>query len=326
MTQFGRTDLPPEQARALRQAIGIEVFTICYTAVTIVVVALVLGNSQAMKTAWIEDIFSLTPQIAFLVALIFVRRRPSKRFPFGLHRAMGVGHLVAGVALFVVGANLAFEAVTGFVAGDHPTIGTIVVFGDTVWLGWFMIAVMAVIAIGPPFYGRYKLKLAKKLHNKLLFADADMAKADWHTHAASIVGVMGIGLGVWWLDSAAALFISLGILWDGVKNTKAAVLDLMDTRATSYDQKDTHPLIGQTNALLGHLRWVRHSAVRMRDEGQVFHVEAYVVPRKSRVKLSAIEAAERAIVGLDWKVQDVNLIVVSELPAEADASLPDPLS
>lgn len=322
MTRFGRTDLPPEQARALRQAIGIEVFTICYTAVTIVVVALVLGNSQAMKTAWIEDIFSLTPQIAFLVALIFVRRRPTKRFPFGLHRAMGVGHLVAGVALFVVGANLAFEAVTGFVAGDHPTIGTIVLFGQNLWLGWLMIGVMAIIAIGPPFYGRYKLKLAKKLHNKLLFADADMAKADWHTNAASIVGVLGIGLGIWWLDSAAALFISLGILWDGVKNTKAAVLDLMDTRATSYDQKHIHPLIGQTNELLGGLRWVRKSGVRMRDEGQVFHVEAYVVPRKPRVKLSAIEAAERAIVALDWKVQDVNLIVVSELPSEADASLP----
>jgi divalent metal cation (Fe/Co/Zn/Cd) transporter len=236
---------------------------------------------------------------------------------------MGVGHLVAGVALFVVGANLAFEAVTGFVAGDHPTIGTIVLFGENLWLGWLMIAVMAVIAIGPPFYGRYKLKLAKTLHNKLLFADADMAKADWQTNAASIVGVLGIGLGIWWLDSAAALFISLGILWDGVKNTKAAVLDLMDTRATSYDQKHIHPLIGQTNGLLGSLHWVRKIGVRMRDEGQVFHVEAYVVPRKSRVKLSAIEEAERAIVGLDWKVQDVNLIVVSELPAEADASLPD---
>lgn len=319
MTQFGRTDLPEEQAVALRKAVRIEVFTICYTAVTIAVVALVLGNSQAMKTAWIEDIFSLTPQIAFLVALIFVRRKPTKRFPFGLHRAMGVAHLVAGVALIVVGANLAFEATTGLIAGDHPTIGTIQLFGETVWLGWLMIAVMAVIAIGPPFYGRYKLKLAKKLHNKLLFADADMASADWQTNAASIVGVMGIGLGFWWLDSAAALFISLGIIWDGWKNTKAAVLDLMDTRATTYDQKNAHPLIGDINELLGSLAWVESSAVRMRDQGQVFHVEAYVIPRRGRVKLSRIEDAERAIADLDWKVQDVSLIVVSEIPVEADA-------
>ena len=319
MTQFGRTDLPEEQAVALRKAVRIEVFTICYTAVTIAVVALVLGNSQAMKTAWIEDIFSLTPQIAFLVALIFVRRKPTKRFPFGLHRAMGVAHLVAGVALIVVGANLAFEATTGLIAGDHPTIGTIQLFGETVWLGWLMIAVMAVIAIGPPFYGRYKLKLAKKLHNKLLFADADMASADWQTNAASIVGVMGIGLGFWWLDSAAALFISLGIIWDGWKNTKAAVLDLMDTRATTYDQKNAHPLIGDINELLGSLAWVESSAVRMRDQGQVFHVEAYVIPRRGRVKLSRVEDAERAIADLDWKVQDVSLIVVSEIPVEADA-------
>lgn len=324
MTKFGRIDLPDEQSNALRKAVRIEIFTICYTIVTIVLVALVLGNSQAMRTAWIEDILSLTPQVAFLVALIFVRRRPTKQFPFGMHRAMGVGHLIAGVALAVVGTSLAIEAVTGLLSGDHPTIGTIQLFGNTIWLGWVMIAVMAVIVIGPPFYGRYKLRLARPLHNKLLFADADMATADWHTNAASIIGVLGIGIGWWWLDSAAALFISLGILWDGWKNTKSAILDLIDTRATTYDQKAPHPLAGQINHLLQSSRWVAASAVRIRDQGQVFHVIAYIVPRKARVSRRQIEAAERLIADLDWKVQDIDLVIASDLPPEADSSVADP--
>lgn len=189
--QFGRTDLPAEQQKALKSAVRWEIFTICYTTVTIVLVAFVVGNSQAMRTAWIEDMLSLAPQVTFLVALIFVRRRPTRKHPYGLHRAMGVGHLVAGVALLVIGANLAVESITGLVAGEHPTIGTVQIFGQTIWLGWLMVAVMSVIIIGPVFiYGPAKAKLAPVLHNKLLYADADMAKADWHTNVASVVGVL----------------------------------------------------------------------------------------------------------------------------------------
>lgn len=318
MNTFGRVDLPQEQADALRRAVRLEWITIGFTSVTIVLVALVVGNSQAMKTAWIEDMLSLIPQIAFLVALIFVRRRPTRRFPYGLHRTMGIGHLVAGVALLAVGGSLAAESVIGLLAAEHPTIGTVVVFGTAVWLGWFMIGVMAVIVVGPLIYGPAKSRLAPLLHNKVLFADADMAKADWTTNAASIVGVLGIGIGWWWLDGAAALFISAGILWDGVKNTRTAVRDLMDQRARSVDDREPHPLIEEINAALSRVSWIREAGVRVRDEGQVFHVEAFVVPRTKRVSVRRLTAATEAIVALDWKVQDVSLIVVAKLPDEAE--------
>lgn len=317
VTNLGRTDLPGEQRDALRRAIRLEWFTIGYTTVTIVLVALVVGNSQAMKTAWIEDMLSLVPQISFLVALLLIRRRPNRRFPYGYHRAMGVGHLVAGVALLAIGTSLAVEAVTALLTADHPTIGTVMMFGITVWLGWLMVGTMLLIVIGPFFYGPAKLRLAPILHNKVLFADGDMAKADWQTNVASIVGVLGIGVGLWWLDGAAALFISVGIVWDGVKNTRAAVVDLMDQRARTHDGAHPHPLSGDVVRELESLPWVRAAAVRMRDMGQVFHLEAFVVPRRRRVSVDDIEAARRAITALDWKVQDVLVVVVPSLPSEA---------
>ncbi|WP_321163985.1 cation transporter [Microbacterium sp. Leaf159] len=140
LKRIGRTELPDEQRNALRRAIRWEWFTIGYTSVTIAVIALVVGNSQAMRTAWIEDMLSLIPQFAFLTALIFVRRRPTVTHPYGLHRVMGIGHLVAGVALLAVGVNLVIEAVTGLVTGEHPTIGTVQLWGQTIWLGWLMVA------------------------------------------------------------------------------------------------------------------------------------------------------------------------------------------
>lgn len=318
MKTMGRTDLPPEQQEALKKAIGWEWFTIAYTAVTITVVAFVVGGSQAMKTAWIEDMLSLIPQFSFLIALLFIRRPPTRVFPYGLHRAMGVGHLVAGVALLVVGGNLAIESVVGLVRAEHPAIGTVVLFGTTVWLGWLMVAVMVVIMIGPFVYGRAKSKLAPILHNRVLYADADMAKADWTTTAASVVGVLGVGIGWWWLDGAAALFISLGIVWDGLKNTRSAVRDLIDQRARTSDEKKPHPLAGTIVACVDGHPWVQRSAVRMRDMGQVFHVEVFVVPLKMRVRLDDIERTRQRIAALDWKVQDVVVVPVATLPDEAD--------
>ncbi|WP_273491853.1 cation diffusion facilitator family transporter [Gordonia otitidis] len=319
--QFGRSDLPPEQQRALKKAVRWEYFTIGYTAITITVVAFVVGNSQAMRTAWIEDMLSLIPQIAFLIALVFVRRKPTVNHPYGMHRAMGVGHLVAGVALLAVGLNLAFEAVTGLVKAEHPTIGTVNLFGHTIWLGWLMVAVMTVIVIGPVFlYGPAKAKLAPVLHNKLLYADADMAKADWQTNAASIIGVLGVGIGLWWLDGAAALFISLGIIWDGFRNTKAAIADLMDQRARTFDNKQPDPLAAD---IVQHLRaqpWIRDAAVRMRDQGQVFHVEAFIIPKKKRITTEQINDLSQSISELDWKVQDVVVMPSQGLPDEADTA------
>ena len=208
--------LPDEQRTALKKAVVWQVVTILFTIGTITLVATVMGNSQSMKTAWIEDMLSLIPQLSFLVALLVIRRPTTRRHPYGRHRAMEVGHLVAGVALSAVGAVLAFESAMGLLNGEQPTIGSVQLFGHTIWLGWLMVATMALIVIGPLVYGPAKLKLAPKLHNKVLFTDADMAKADWHTNAASIVGVLGVGVGLWWLDGAAAIFISIGIIFDGV--------------------------------------------------------------------------------------------------------------
>ena len=318
MKTMGRTDLPAVQQKALRSAIRWEWFTIGYSVVTIGLIALVVGGSQAMRTAWIEDMLSLIPQISFLVALLFIRRPPSRSFPFGLHRVMGVGHLVAGVALLAVGGNLAYEAISSLIRAEHPSIGTVVVFGRTIWLGWFMVTVMAVTVIGPFVYGHAKAKLAPKLHNKVLYADADMAKADWTSTAASIVGVLGVGIGLWWLDGAAALFISIGIVWDGWRNSRAAVLDLIDQRARTEDDARPHPLITRIANRVEEFPWVREAAVRMRDMGQVFHVEVFVVPMRDDVGLDEIEESREAVAALDWKVQDVVVIPTSTLPDEAE--------
>ena len=308
-------ELPAEQADSLRRAKRIEWSTIAFLAVAIVAVNLVMGNSQAMRAAWIEDLLSLAPPIAYLVASRVINRPPTSKYPYGFFRAVGVAHLVAGVALFTMGSVLLIESVTTLVKGERPPIGSVQLFGQTVWSGWLMMGVMALTIPLPIYFGRVKMKLARDLHNKVLYADADMNKADWMTAAGSIAGVGGIGLGLWWADAAAATFIAGSILWDGIRNTGAAITDLMDTRATTFDDDEPHPDGRKVSDLLAGLPWVRDVATRVRDQGQFFHVEAFVVPDPARApSVQELRLAQERCQQLDWKLVDVVVIPVPELP------------
>ncbi|QCU77536.1 cation transporter [Citricoccus sp. SGAir0253] len=315
--RFGRTELPPELQQAAHRAIRLEWITLGVLAVTVLVVGLVTGSSQAMKAAWIEDMLSFVPPTAFLVAMRVINRPPSRNRPYGNHRAIGIGHLVAGVALLTMGVFLVVDSAIGLVTGEHPPIGSYHLFGQTIWMGWFMIVVMLLSVPGPVILGRMKLKIADQLHDKVLYADADMNKADWQTGIATAVGVAGVGLGWWWADAAAAIFVGASIVYDGVRNVGTAVTDLADARARTIEGKGEHPLVYRAEDHASSSDWVRQAGARVRDEGHVFHVEMFVVPEPgATVTLERLQSLRDSLAELDWKLEDIVVVPVPELPAE----------
>lgn len=315
--RFGWTELPADEERALARAVRLAWLTIAFLVTAVTVVYLVMGSSQAMKAAWYEDMLSFIPPVAFLVAVRTTRRTPSARHPYGFHRAVGVGHLVAATALLAMGLFLVWDSASGLLAQEHPPVGVMVVGGHVVWAGWPMVLAMAYTALPPVLLGRAKMPLARTLHDRVLFADANMNKADWMTGLGGIVGVLGIGVGLWWADAAAALFISASILHDGVRNLRVAVGALMDARAETVDGTDPHPVVERLDAHLGRLPWVEQARSRVRDEGHVFHVESFVVPRDgASPSLADLAQARESAVRLDWKIQDLVVVPVAELPDE----------
>src|SRR5215218_2723729 len=132
--RFGHTQLPAEQQEALSKAKKLEWVTIGFLVISTTMVFLVLGNSQAMKAAWIEDLLSVLPPIAFLLAVRLIRRPPTKKHPYGYHRSVGIAHLVAAMALVAMGAFLIVDSGAGLFSAEHPTIGGIELFGQTIWL------------------------------------------------------------------------------------------------------------------------------------------------------------------------------------------------
>ena len=266
-----------------------------------------------MKGAWLEDMLSLAPPIAFLISARVRHRPPDARHPYGYHRAVEVAFLTAALALLFMGLYLIADSALDLVKGDHPPIGMVELFDWQVWLGWLMMAALVWSAVPAVILGQMKKKLAAQLHDKVLYADAQMNRADWMTATAAMVGVIGIGFGLWFMDAVAAIVIGADILRDGIKYTRGAVADIADGQPRRHDEAGTHPLVARVRSAVEELDWVQEAAVRMRELGHIFSVEVLVVPVDEDDLLERVEDAVAAIRDLDWKLQDVVVAPVREL-------------
>lgn len=313
-------ELPREQDEANHKAIRLEWFSLAYWLSAIVLLYFTLGQSQAMKAAWIEDILALLPPVAFLVASRFRHRKPTGRFPWGYHRAISVAYVVATVALFGLGLFILIDSVDRLLRGTHPPIGMVEVFDTQIWLGWLMLLALAYSGIPPLILGRMKQPLAAALHDKVLFADAKMNRADWLTAGAAAVGVIGIGLGLWWADAVAAIVISLDILHDGQRYLRESVSDLMDEHPKTHDESEPDPLVQRIKEEVAGVEWIEEAAVRMREHGHMLTGNVWVVAVGSEEGLTArLEGLAESLHALDWRVHDVVVAPVGsleEVPAE----------
>ena len=263
--------VPAEIRGDMKRAVRLEYWNIAWTLSIIVAMGLVMGSSQTMKTAWVEDALGLIPPIVFLVAVRFETKSSTPLFRFGFHRVHSLAFLIAAVALALVGATLLWDAAATLIAREHATVGTIHLFGRDLWAGWAMLAAMVYSIVPPLIIGRKELPLANRMQDEVLFTDAMMNKANWQTGAAGLFGVVGLGLGWWWADSAAAAAISIGIILDGWKALRVATAELVDGVPRALGSTDPDP---EAELLIEALmRAYPDAEVRLRETGRYIQAE-----------------------------------------------------
>ncbi|MFG6583278.1 cation transporter [Sulfitobacter sp. 1A12779] len=312
MTRSIRT-MPEAQKKALRRARWLEVIWIAVLGSIVAAIYFAVGSSQAMKTAWIEDLLSFVPPIAFLVGSWIEGWKPNRRFPLGYIRVTSIAYLISAVSLGGVGIFLIVDSSIALIKQEHPTIGSVELFGTTIWFGWVMIAALAYSVVMPVIFGHLKMKPAKMLHDKTLYADAMMNKADWMTGLAGIVGILGIGMGWWWADAVAAIVIALDVLHDGFKHTGAAIRDLSDEMPRTIEDKEFDPLIEEVQNTFNALPWVRESRLRLREEGRFLTGTIYAVAHENGGTPERVEAAEAELLDLHWRIHDISIMPRTEI-------------
>jgi len=306
-------ELPEHLVNKFEKAKKLEWITIAYLVSTIVLMYLVMGSSQAMKTAWLEDAMGLLPAISFLIASRIAYKKPNYKFPYGYHRAFSISYLAGAIALFAMGCFLLIDSSISLIKAEHPTIGTIVIFGHQLWLGWIMILALVWASLPSVVIGYKKLPLAKKLHNKILYTDANTQKADYTTAFAAMLGITGLAFGLWWADSAAALFISFSVLNDGYTNLKTAVLDLMDRHPVHVDTQENDDLVEGIKGKVNSWEWVKEADVRFREQGQVYFGEVFIVPHQNTDITKEVEKGLKLLQNYHWKIYQVTIMPVKSL-------------
>ena len=112
-------ELPAELQPVLRRAIRLEWITIVYMA-SAVVVGVTLGKSQAMKAVWVEDVLSIFPPIAFLVAARVRHRPPDEKHPWGYHRIASIAFLGAAITLLTFRLVILGDSLFKLVKAERP--------------------------------------------------------------------------------------------------------------------------------------------------------------------------------------------------------------
>jgi divalent metal cation (Fe/Co/Zn/Cd) transporter len=281
---------PPHVKAGIDRARKLEIVTIAWLVTVVPLMALVVGSSQAMKTVWVEDMLGFIPPTAFLLSTHVERKGASAAFPFGFDRVNGVAFVISAAALALMGVYLLVEAAMTLVMAEHPTVGTMRLWGRDIWMGWPMIAVLLWSTVPSMILGRMKLPVARTINDKVLHTDAEMQKADWMSGLAGIAGVIGIGLGFWWADAAAAGLISFSILKDGLTSLRAATAELVDGAPRALDGD---VIADEARDLKGELRRRFPNAdVRLRETGRVIHAEVAASTPRTIPRLEEIWPGE----------------------------------
>src|SRR5690242_6998832 len=159
---------PAEQWKERDRARRLAWLSIALLTSGAIAIAITVGQSQAMKTAWVSDILTAVPPMALLVALRYELREPTKRFPYGYFRSISIAFLVTACVLTVVGLYLFADSAMKLIKGERPPIGTVTIFGKQIWAGWTMIASLTYSMSIGMLLGKLKKPVAEKLHDKEL--------------------------------------------------------------------------------------------------------------------------------------------------------------
>jgi cation diffusion facilitator family transporter len=322
VTDDGWRGLPEDKRTKVHRVRRLQWLTVIHVLAAAVVLYIALGSSQAMKAAWLDDMVGLFPPVAYLLALRYEERPPSKRFPYGFHRAQSIAFFWAAVALIGLGLFIFIDSVFKLVQLEHPTIGNVELFGRQIWLGWLMLPALAFSGVPQWLLARAKLPLAHELNDKVLHADAAMNRADWLAAGAAAIGVVGIAFGIWWLDSAAAVFIAIEITEEGVKHMRGVFFQLLGERPTTVDYERALPLGRRIETRVREFDWVSDARVRLREEGRVFFGEVFVETADA-VKPSQVRELTRTVHDMDWRIREVMVTPVPDLDVDSELKGPE---
>ena len=218
------------------------------TAVFQVVIFLISG-SVALLADTIHNIGDAVTAIPLWVAFTLGRRKPSKRFTYGLGRVEDL----AGVTIVLI--VLSSALVAGYLSIDrflHP---------QEIEYLWAVIIASVIGFLGNEVVAIFRIKVGKEIGSAALVADGYHARMDGLTSLAVLFGAVGVWLGYPLADPIVGLVITAAILrivWESGRAVFTRLLDGVDPEVIDEIKQAVRPIQGVHDVTEVRVRWLGH--------------------------------------------------------------------
>lgn len=208
-----------------------------------------MSGSVALLADMIHNVGDATTAIPLWIAFVLARRKPSKRFTYGLGRVEDLAGLMV-VAIILFSAIVAgYEAVDRLI---HPHV--------VVELGWLAAAGFIGFA-GNEIVAVFRIRVGRQMNSAALIADGYHARTDGVTSLAVVLGAFGVWSGVPLADPIIGLVITIaifGIVWQSARAVITRTLDGVDPDITDQVRHAAQHVAGVRAVNEVKARWIGH--------------------------------------------------------------------
>ena len=267
------------------------------------------GKSQSLMADGLHSLADLLSDVLVLFANRHGNRHADANHPYGHARIETAASLILGASLAALGIGLLIAAGMRL---QHPE-QVQAVHPFTLW-----VAIIALAAKEGMF--RYMLAVAQRVRSQMLVANAWHARSDAASSLVVIVGIVGNLLGYTFLDLVAAAVVGVMIAHMGIKFSRDALAELVDT---GLDEEEVRAIRNTLKAVPGVMGLHELRTRKMADNALV-DAHIMVDPKISVSEGHYIAEAARSAVLKQHHVMDVMVHIDPEddVHARPNAHLP----
>jgi len=213
------------------------------------VVIVLFSGSVALLADTIHNIGDAATAIPLWVAFTLGRRKPSKRFTYGLGRVEDLAGVTIVLIILLSALVASYLSIDRFL---HP---------QAVQYLWAVIIASVIGFLGNEAVAVFRIKVGIEIGSAALVADGYHARVDGLTSLAVLFGAVGVWLGYPLADPIVGLVITAAILrivWESGKAVFTRLLDGVDPEVLDEIKQAVKPIQGVHDLTEVRVRWLGH--------------------------------------------------------------------
>lgn len=175
-----------------------------------------IAHSQSLIA---DGLFSIADIINSTIAFIgtkIAHTPKDENHPYGHGKAETVGTQFMGFVFCLIAIKILWDSVENLM--EHKTLE----------FQWWVPVIPLIVVVVKLFMYLYVSKIGKKYNNPLVSADAQDHLSDVFVSFAAFLGTFLAKFGLWWVDSAVGILISVWLIILGIRIVITAIHTLMD--------------------------------------------------------------------------------------------------